>query len=75
MAEITLAGKLWKQLITVANKNRKKPERLVEKVLRDYLAQASDEELLSRSAKSARASRSTIAEAESAIKQRRRKHP
>jgi hypothetical protein len=73
VAEIKLGENLWKEFVIVAKKNRKTPQRLAETVLRDYLARATDEELLSRTARSAQASRTTIPDAESDIKQRRRK--
>jgi hypothetical protein len=72
VAEIKLGENLWKELVIVAKKNRKKPQRLAEMVLRDYLTRATDEELLARTASAAQRKRTTIPKAEAAIKERRR---
>jgi hypothetical protein len=72
MAEITLGENVWKDFVAAAKKIRKKPERLAEHVLRDYLARAADKELLEQTARAARRKGTSIAEAEAAIKELRR---
>ena len=72
VGEIKLGEKLWKDLVIIAKKSRKKPQRLAEIVLRDYLTRITDEELLARTARAAQRKRTTIPKAEAAIKERRR---
>jgi len=73
VAEIKLGEDLWQEFVIIAKKNRKKPQRLAERVLRDYLTRVADEELLAQSTSTARRQRTTIPKAEAAIKERRRK--
>jgi hypothetical protein len=72
MVEVHLGEDLWKHFVAVARKDRKKPERLAERLLRDYLSRKADEELLVRSERIARRKGVTIPKAEGSVKERRR---
>lgn len=73
MVAIKVGENLWGQFVSVAKKKQKKPERLAEMILREYLAQAADEELLARTEKAARRKGASIAKVEAEIKELRRK--
>jgi hypothetical protein len=73
MPAVQIRQGLWNDLVEVAEKQRRKPESLANQALADYLERLSDEELLSRSARSARRSPLPAADAEAAVRRYRRK--
>ena len=73
MAEVKIRDGLWQDFIVVARKQQKTPEALAQRVLREYLQQVADEELLARSEKNARQSRFSIGQTEEVIRKYRRK--
>ena len=72
MAEIKVRDQIWHDFVSIAKKKQKKPEALAERLLRDYLERAADEDLLTQSVQAARRSPFTVAEIEAAIKTRRK---
>jgi hypothetical protein len=73
MPAVQIRQGLWNDLVEVAEKQRRKPESLANQALADYLERVTDEELLSRSARSARRSPLRAADAEAAVRRYRRK--
>lgn len=73
MPAVKIQQGLWKHLLSVAEKQRRKPETLANQALRDFLERMADRELLSRSAAAARRSPLPVAEVEEAIRRHRRK--
>jgi hypothetical protein len=65
-----LAG-LWKDLVSAAEKQRRKPETLANQALEDFLQRIADEELLSGSARAARRASLRMANTEQAIREYR----
>lgn len=72
MAEIRLRDQLWQSFVRVARSKQKRPEVLAENVLSEFVERAADEDLLRRSAKTARRSPLTVAQIEAGVKARRR---
>ena len=70
MAEIKVRDRVWHDFVLVAKQKQKKPEALAERLLRDFLERAADEDLLKRSVQAARRSPFTVGEIEAAIKGR-----
>lgn len=73
MAEVTIKDQLWQGIKTVARRKRRKPERLAETVLQEFLLRQADEQLLSRSEHAARRSPFRIEDTEEMIRQYRRR--
>jgi hypothetical protein len=73
MPDLKIEKHLWEELVSVAGRRKQKPETLARQVLRDYIQQVSDEELLERSAAAARKAPFRMAETEEVIRQYRRK--
>jgi hypothetical protein len=73
VAEIKVGENLWKDFVAVAKRHRKNPASLAARVLREYLQRIADEELLRHSERAAQSRGITIAQAEAAIKELRRK--
>lgn len=71
MAEVMIQENLWRDLVAVAQKQRQEPQTLAQKVLRDYVQRVSDEELLERSARSARRAKFRMADAEEIVRRYR----
>ncbi|MBI3411634.1 MAG: hypothetical protein HY040_25170 [Planctomycetes bacterium] len=72
MALVTLHPGTWKKLVALAKRQQKKPERLAERALREFLARIADEDLLDKSKRAAQRHGKTLREIDEAIKQRRR---
>lgn len=73
MPAVKIQQGLWNDLLSIAEKQRRRPETLANEALRDFLQRTADVELLSRSAAAARRSPLPIAETEKAIRRHRRK--
>jgi hypothetical protein len=73
MAEVSIREQLWQDFVAVARQRRRKAERLAETVLRDYVRQVADEELLQRSARAARRTKFPIDQTEELIRRARRR--
>jgi hypothetical protein len=72
MAEVTISENLWRDLQTVARRQRRKPGQLAEAALREYLRRLSDEELLARSEQAARRAPFRAGDSEEVVRQHRR---
>ena len=72
MPELKIAKELWEDFVAIAAKRKKKPESLAREVLRDFVQQFTDEELLERSSAAARQSPFRIEESEDVVRQYRR---
>jgi predicted transcriptional regulator len=72
MPAITLRPATWNELVALAKRQQQKPDRLVERAVRDFLTRTADEELLAKSRRAALGNGKTRREIEEAIKQRRR---
>jgi hypothetical protein len=64
MAELTIRESLWADFVAVAERERVQPDELAERVLRDYIQRAADEELLAASERAARRARFRMADTE-----------
>jgi hypothetical protein len=73
VAVITIGDRLWEGLVEAGRRKRKKPESLAAEAVEDFLQRLADEELLRRSAREARRSPLSMAEAEKAIRNYRRR--
>lgn len=73
MAEVKIQEGLWQEFVSTARKQRRKPEILAAKVLRDYLQRVDDEDLLARSEHAARRTKFRIEDTEEIIREYRRK--
>ena len=74
MANVILKESVWKDFVMLAKKRQRKPEALVEHLLRDYLARVADEELLARSAREARRNKKSVLQMEELIRRYRREN-
>jgi hypothetical protein len=72
MPAITLRPATWIELVALAKRQQQKPDRLVERAVRDFLTRTADEELLAKSRRAALRNGKTLRDIEEAIKQRRR---
>jgi hypothetical protein len=72
MAEVTVSEALWTDLAAAAGRQRRRPEALVERVLRDYLCRLADEELIEETTHAARRTKFRTADTETIIRQYRR---
>jgi hypothetical protein len=68
LAEIVIQETLWKDVVPLARRRHQKVAALVEQVLRDYVQQVADEELLARSARAARLVKFRMQESEEIVK-------
>jgi hypothetical protein len=68
LAEIVIQETLWKNFVALARRRRQNAQALVEQVLRDYVQQVGDEELLARSARAARRAKFGVQETEEIVK-------
>jgi hypothetical protein len=50
MPAISLRAATWKELVALAKRQQQRPDRLVERAVRDFLTRTGDEELLAKSA-------------------------
>jgi hypothetical protein len=75
MAELTIQEALWNAFVAVAQREQTPPQELAERVLRDYIQRASDEELLVRSERAARRAPFRIADTEEIVRRYRRRKP
>jgi hypothetical protein len=73
MAEIIIREPLWRDLVVLARKKRKKPELLASEALRSFVERLADEELLARSSRAARRSRFPVAQTEELVRRHRRR--
>lgn len=73
MVDLEIQDALWDDLVAVARRRQTQPGELAERVLRDFVQQAADEELLERSQQAARRARFRIDETEDLVRQRRRR--
>lgn len=73
MVTVKIQEGLWQDLIAVAQKQQKTPGALAQRVLRDYIRQVSDEELLMRSERTARKTKFPIHQTEAVVRTYRRK--
>jgi hypothetical protein len=73
MAELTIQEALWNAFVAVAQREQTPPQELAERVLRDYIQRASDEELLVRSERAARRAPFRIGDTEEIVRQYRRR--
>ncbi len=72
MAEVIIRERIWQDFMAVARQKRRKAEKLAERVLRDYVQRAADEELLQRSEQAARRAKFPIDKTEEIIRRARR---
>lgn len=72
MPEHKIGKGLRTDFVTIAEKRKQKPESLAEEVLRDFVRQFTDEELLEQSTAAARRAPFRIEESEEAVRQYRR---
>jgi hypothetical protein len=72
MPAVTLRTTTWNQLVSLAERRQLKPDRLVERAVRDFLTRTADEELLAKTRRQAQSKGEAIREIEEGIKQRRR---
>ncbi|HVC95292.1 MAG TPA: hypothetical protein VND64_16470 [Pirellulales bacterium] len=73
MAELTIRTTVWQEFKAVAQKQRKRPEALAEQVLKDYVQQIADDELLRRSMSEARKAPFRSGDAVQVVRDYRRK--
>ena len=72
MPAVEIREVVWKGLVTAAEKRRRKPEKLANEALEEFLQRLTNEELLARSAASARRSGVRVRETEGRIRRNRR---
>jgi hypothetical protein len=73
MAEITIRDSVWKDLLALAKRQRRKPNVLVETAVCDYLDRVADIDLLAQSRREARQTGIRTADIEEAIRRHTRK--
>lgn len=73
MAELTIHESLWGDFVALAERQKVPPDALAERVLRDYIQRAADEELLAGSERAARRARFRLADTEQIIREHRRR--
>ena len=72
MVELEIEEALWNEFVAVAQRQQTPPQALAERVLRKFIQQVSDEELLARSERAARRARFRTDETEEIVRQHRR---
>ncbi|MBL8794184.1 MAG: hypothetical protein JNM56_09780 [Planctomycetia bacterium] len=72
MPEVSIAGKVWREFVQLAERQKRNPQALAETVLREYLQRAADEQLLADSRKDARKAKIASKDVEELIRQYRR---
>jgi hypothetical protein len=72
MAEVIIRERLWRDFAAVARRKRRKAEKLAERVLREYVQRAADEELLRRSEQAAGRTKFPVDRTEEIIRRARR---
>jgi hypothetical protein len=72
MADLTIPNSLWKQLLAVANRHRRKPEAVAESALREYLERLADEKLMTDTVRAAHRAPFRSAETENLVREHRR---
>jgi hypothetical protein len=72
MAAVKIRERLWEDFVAVAHKQQKSPEALAQRVLRDYIRQVSDEQLLQQSERAARRTKFPIQQTEAVVRNYRR---
>lgn len=73
MPELNIRKGLWDEFVAVAERQKKTPENLAQQVLRDYIQQFTDEELLERSSTAARRAPFRMSGSEDVVRHYRRK--
>lgn len=73
MVELQIQDALWHEFVSVAERERTVPQALAERVLREYIQRAADEELLARSERAARRTGFRIDDSEEIVRQHRRR--
>jgi hypothetical protein len=73
MVELEIQDALWDDLVAVAQRRRTHPRALAEEVLRDFIQQTADEELLARSERAARRGRFRMEDTEDVVRKYRRR--
>ena len=73
MPDLTIRKGLWDNLVVVAEKQRKKPQTLALQAIQEFVQRMSDEELLERSAVTARRAPFRMEATEEVIRIARRK--
>jgi hypothetical protein len=74
MPAVEIRQGIWNELVDAAEKRRRKPETLANQALRDFLQRMDDEDLLNRSARTARRAPLRAADSEDAVRRYRRKN-
>ncbi len=72
MPELKIGKELWNDFVAIAEKRKQRPESLAQEVLRDFVRQFTDEELLEHSSAAARRAPFRIEESEEVVRQYRR---
>jgi hypothetical protein len=73
MPAVEIRPGVWKGLVDAAEKRRRRPEALANDALQEFVERLADEELISRSAASARRSGLRMQNSEQAIRRYRRR--
>ena len=73
MPELSIRQDVWDDFVSIAEKQQVKPQTLANRLLRAYVRQFSDEELLQRSAATGRRAPFRIVDTEEIIRRYRRK--
>jgi hypothetical protein len=71
MPELKISKGIWDGFVAIAEKRKRKPEALAQDVLRDFIQQFTDEELLERSSAAARPAPFHIADSEEVVRRHR----
>ena len=66
--QLQVSARLWKDLMSAAERTSRKPQAMAKKALRDYLQRLEDDELFERSCEAARRSGFDFRNTESVIK-------
>ena len=74
MADLIVKEAIWKEIVEIAKRRRKKPEELANVALREFLQREADEELLRQSNRAAQKTRFPISETEEIIRQHRKRN-
>jgi ferritin len=73
MVKVPIREKIWEQFAALARRQRRKPEALAASVLRDYIQQVEDEELLEETTQAAQRAGYREEDVEELIRELRRK--
>jgi len=73
MADLRIRESLWDDFVAVAERKQARPDELAERVPRDSIQRAADEELLARSERAARRARFRMADSEEIVREHRRR--